>query len=61
MLEASQSVRQNTHRVFDGIITILGVLEFFLLPRLNLELGLGSLRQFRSDMLLQLRGDRMDT
>ena len=34
--------------LFDFLITVIGVLEVFLLPRYNLELGLGSLRQFRS-------------
>ena len=33
--------------MFDATMTIIGVLEFFMLPRHNLELGLGSLRQFR--------------
>jgi len=37
----------NGSDLFDFLITVIGVLEVFLLPRYNLELGLGSLRQFR--------------
>ena len=33
--------------VFDFTITVVGVLEYLLLPKYGLELGLGSLRQFR--------------
>jgi hypothetical protein len=37
----------NADTQFDGLLTVLAVLEVFLFPRLNLELGLGSLRMFR--------------
>ena len=40
--------------LFDFLITVIGVLEVFLLPRYNLELGLGSLRQFRSYVYIWL-------
>ena len=37
----------NGSDVFDFTITVIGVLEVFVLPLYGLELGLGSLRQFR--------------
>jgi hypothetical protein len=38
---------RNGSDVFDFTLTVLGVLELFVLPKYNMELGLGSLRQFR--------------
>uniref|UniRef100_A0A7S0F1Q4 Ion transport domain-containing protein n=1 Tax=Hanusia phi TaxID=3032 RepID=A0A7S0F1Q4_9CRYP len=38
---------RNPSTCFDFLITLVGVLELIVLPRYGLELGLGSLRQFR--------------
>jgi len=37
----------NAENVFDCSLTVLGIVELFLLPRFGMQLGLGSLRQLR--------------